>query len=41
MILPRALDWCVKEFKDANHAPVAKVKGALKRDVKSWRNREA
>ena len=29
------LDWCVKEFKDANHAPVAKVKGALKRDVKA------
>jgi PelA/Pel-15E family pectate lyase len=28
------LDWCVKEFKDANHAPVAKAKGALKRDVK-------
>ena len=29
------LDWCVKEFKDANHPPVAKVKGALKRDVKA------
>jgi len=28
------MGWCVKEFKDANHAPVAKVKGALKRDVK-------
>lgn len=28
------LDWCVKKFKDANHAPVAKVKGSLKRDVK-------
>jgi hypothetical protein len=28
------MDWCVKEFKDANHAPVAKVKGALVRDVK-------
>jgi hypothetical protein len=28
------LDWCVKEFKDSNHAPVAKVSGALKRDVK-------
>jgi hypothetical protein len=28
------LDWCVKEFKDANHAPVAKVQGALKCDVK-------
>jgi hypothetical protein len=29
------MDWCVKEFKDANHPPVAKVKGLLKRDVKS------
>ncbi len=29
------LDWCVKDFKDANHAPVAKVKGSLKRDVKA------
>jgi Cellulose-binding Sde182, nucleoside hydrolase-like domain/Cellulose-binding protein Sde0182, C-terminal domain len=28
------MDWCVKEYKDANHAPVAKVKGALVRDVK-------
>ena len=28
------LDWCVKGYKDANHAPVAKVKGALKRKVK-------
>ena len=28
------LDWCVKEFKDANHAPGAEVQGALKRDVK-------
>ena len=28
------MDWCVKEFKDANHPPVAKVKGSLKRDVK-------
>jgi hypothetical protein len=29
------MDWCVKEFKEANHAPVAKVKGALTRDVKA------
>lgn len=29
------LDWCVKEFKDANHPPVAKSKGALQRDVKA------
>jgi len=29
------LDWCVKEFKDANHPPVANVQGALKRDVKA------
>jgi hypothetical protein len=30
------LDWCVAtNFKDANHPPVAKVKGALKRDVKA------
>jgi hypothetical protein len=28
------LDWCVKEFKDANHTPVVKVKGALKREAK-------
>jgi hypothetical protein len=28
------LDWCVKEFKDANHAPVARVKGNLRRDLK-------
>lgn len=29
------LDWCVaSNFKDANHAPVARVKGSLKRDVK-------
>ncbi len=27
------MDWCVKEFKDANHAPVVKVKGSLTRDV--------
>lgn len=27
------LDWCVKEFKDANHPPVAKVTGSLKRNV--------
>ena len=29
------MDWCVKELKDANHAPVAKVTGPLKRDVKA------
>ena len=29
------MDWCVKEFKDANHPPVAKVKGALMRNVKA------
>jgi hypothetical protein len=29
------MDWCVKEFKEANHAPVAKVQGDLKRDVKA------
>jgi len=29
------LDWCVKEFKDANHPPVAKVTGSLKRNVKA------
>lgn len=29
------MDWCVKDFKDANHAPVAKVKSSLKRDVKT------
>lgn len=28
------LDWCVKDFKDANHPPIAKVKGSLQRDVK-------
>ena len=28
------MDWCVKAFKDANHAPVARVKGDLRRDVK-------
>ena len=27
------VDWCVKEFREANHAPVAKVKGNLNRDV--------
>ena len=27
-------DWCVKDFRDANHPPVAKVKGSLMRDVK-------
>jgi hypothetical protein len=30
------MDWCVAtNFKDANHPPVAKVKGSLKRDMKS------
>jgi hypothetical protein len=29
------MNWCVKEFKEANHAPVAKVQGALKHDVKA------
>jgi hypothetical protein len=29
------LDWCVKDFKDANHPPVARVKGSLQRDVKA------
>jgi hypothetical protein len=29
------MDWCVKGFKEANHAPVAKVKGALMRNVKA------
>jgi len=28
-------DWCVREFKDANHAPVAVVGGDLQRNVKS------
>jgi hypothetical protein len=28
------LDWCVKDYKDANHAPIAKLNGAIKRDVK-------
>jgi hypothetical protein len=27
-------DWCVKDFKEANHHPVVKVDGALTRDVK-------
>ncbi|MBL9190662.1 MAG: DUF1593 domain-containing protein [Opitutaceae bacterium] len=27
-------DWCVKEFKDANHAPVARVVGPLDRTVR-------
>jgi hypothetical protein len=26
-------DWCVKEFKDANHAPVILLNGALNRTV--------
>jgi hypothetical protein len=29
------MDWCVKEFKEANHPPVAKVKGDLDRSVKA------
>jgi hypothetical protein len=29
------LAWCVKAFRDANHAPVARVKGPLQRDVKA------
>lgn len=29
------MDWCVKEFKDANHAPVAKLRGTSVRDVKA------
>ena len=29
------LDWCVKDFKDANHPPAARVKGSLQRDVKA------
>ena len=28
-------DWCVKDFKDANHAPVAVVVGDLQRNVKA------
>jgi hypothetical protein len=28
-------DWCVKEFKDANHAPVIQLNGALDRTVKA------
>ncbi len=28
------MDWCVKDFKGANHAPVAQVKGTLRREVK-------
>ncbi|MBI3877930.1 MAG: DUF1593 domain-containing protein [Verrucomicrobia bacterium] len=29
------MDWCVKPFAEANHAPVAKVKGELKRTARS------
>lgn len=29
------VDWCMKDFKDANHAPVVEVKGALDRMVKA------
>ncbi len=28
------MDWCVKDFAHANHAPVAKLKGSNQRDVK-------
>jgi len=28
------MDWCLKDFSEANHAPVARVNGSLKRDVK-------
>lgn len=28
------LDWCVKDFKDANHPPVAKIQGRLRRHAK-------
>ncbi|HEU6447189.1 MAG TPA: nucleoside hydrolase-like domain-containing protein [Verrucomicrobiae bacterium] len=28
------LDWCVKDFKHANHPPIADVKGGFVRDVK-------
>lgn len=28
------LDWCVKDFENANHPPTAKVKGELNRNVK-------
>lgn len=28
------MDWCVKDFEHANHAPVAEVKGALTRNSK-------
>jgi len=28
------MDWCVKDFEQANHAPVAEVKGALTRNIK-------
>lgn len=34
------MDWCVKGFKKANHAPVVKVKGSLNRDVKAGGNIE-
>jgi dienelactone hydrolase len=29
------LDWCVKDFRHANHPPVARVQGELRRTVKS------
>ncbi|MGA7306241.1 MAG: DUF1593 domain-containing protein, partial [Rhodothermales bacterium] len=28
------MDWCVKDFKEANHAPVVKVNGPYQREVK-------
>jgi hypothetical protein len=28
------MDWCVKDFKQANHAPVARIQGDLQRHVK-------
>lgn len=29
------MDWCVKDYKNANHAPDAKISGSLKREVKA------
>jgi hypothetical protein len=28
------MNWCVKDFKEANHPPVARLQGGLQRDVK-------
>jgi hypothetical protein len=28
------MDWCVKDFNEANHPPVARIEGDLHRDVK-------